>query len=70
MNKIIPFKTVFVDVMIGSRFYKTIPYKMNTLFPPTLDDIKDYVKSKRPELKHQSFTIAFEGLSLKGGVSW
>ncbi len=68
MNKIIPFKTVFVDVMIGSRFYKTIPYKMSTLFPPTLDDIKDYIKSKRPELKHQPFKIAFEGLALEGGV--
>ena len=66
MNKAIPYKTVFIDIMIGSRFYKTLPYKMNTLFPPTDGDIIEYVKLKRPELQHQSFTIGFEGL--KGGV--
>ena len=59
--------TVFIDIMIGSRFYKTLPYQMNTLIPPSEEDLVEFVTSKRPELKHQAFTIAFEGM--KGGFS-
>ena len=52
-------KTVYLDIMLGGRFFCQLRYEYCPLFPVEERAIKEYVLSKRPSLKGKDFIINF-----------
>lgn len=52
-------KTLTFDVMLRGRFVCTLRYKYCPLFPIDMDELTDFVLSKRPTLKNKPFNIVF-----------
>lgn len=52
-------ETVYLDIMLGGRFYCQLRYEYCPLFPVEERDVEDYVLSKRPSLKGKNFIINF-----------
>lgn len=52
-------KTVYLDIMVGNIFVAQLPYKVNSIFPATDKELREYVVSKRPTLRNKKFVIAF-----------
>lgn len=55
---------VSFDVMIlgGTKFYCTLSYPYNPLFPIDAKQLRNYVLEKRPTLRYQPFTIVFNAV--------
>ena len=47
------------DIMLNGRFVCTLRYKYCALFPIDLEDLKEFILSKRPTLKGKDYNIAF-----------
>ena len=43
-------KTMYLDIMIGERFYRQISYEYSPLFAIDYQDLIDYVMKKLPSL--------------------
>ena len=54
-------EVVYLDIMRSGRFVCQLPFEYCPLFPVSIDELTDYVFSKRPSLKGQTITIAFSG---------
>ena len=52
-------KTLVFDVMLKGRFVCTLRMKYCPLFPLTVDEICEFVESKRPTLKGKKYNIEF-----------
>lgn len=54
-------KRVYIDVMVlgGVKFYCTLPYMYDPRKAIDEEDVRKFVISKRPTLRYQKFTIAF-----------
>lgn len=54
-------KKVYIDVMVlgGVKFYCTLPFLYNPLFPVSEEEVRKYVISRRPTLRYQPFTVVF-----------
>lgn len=46
------------DIMLNGRFVCTLRYKHCALFPIDLEDLKEFILSKRPSLKGKDYRIA------------
>lgn len=53
-------KTIFLDIMLNSRYVRTLKYKFCPLFNINMDDLRKYVVSKMPALKGKPFKIEFD----------
>ena len=45
--------------MYNERFVKTFVYDNNLPFPPSVDELHEYVASKLPSFKKKDFQICF-----------
>ena len=52
-------KTVYLDIMLGGRFYCQLRYEYCPLFPVDGRELEDYILNKRPSLRGKDFTINF-----------
>lgn len=52
-------KTIYLDIMVGNRFYCQIPMKYCPLFPIEEKQVTEYVLEKRPLLKNKKFIVNF-----------
>lgn len=52
-------KTVYLDIMLGGRFYCQLRYEYCPLFPVDSRELEDYILNKRPSLRGKDFTINF-----------
>lgn len=51
---------IFVfDIMLKGRFVCTLRYEYCALFPIDLDELTEFILSKRPTLRNQPYNIAF-----------
>ena len=50
---------IYLDIMMGGRFVRQIPYEYCPLFPIDSDEVKDYVEKKCPSLCGKRFNINF-----------
>lgn len=46
-------KTIYLDIMIGERFFRQIPYEYSPLFKLNFEDVMKYIYSKFPSLKNE-----------------
>ena len=52
-------KIVYLDIMLGERFWAQLEYKYCPLFPIDTNDVQEFVVSKFPSLRHKDFKIKF-----------
>lgn len=52
-------KIIYLDVMVGDRFYCQIPMEYSPLFPIDIEAAERYVLKKKPYLRGTDFTIGF-----------
>lgn len=55
-------KVCYIDVMTGRQFDKfhcQLRYEYLPCFPIVMEDVEDWVREKRPELKKMNFRLAF-----------
>ena len=57
--KVLAKDIIYLDIMIGGRFVRQIPYEYCPLFPIDSDEVKEYVEKKCPSLCGKSFNINF-----------
>ena len=50
---------IYLDIMMGGKFVRQIPYEYCPLFEIDSDEVKDYVEKKCPSLCGKSFNINF-----------
>lgn len=51
---------IFVfDIMLKGLFVCTLRYEYCALFPIDLDELTEFILSKRPTLRNQPYNIAF-----------
>ena len=50
---------IYLDIMMGGRFVRQIPYEYCPLFEIDSDEVKDYVEKKCPSLCGKNFNINF-----------
>lgn len=53
-------KTVFIDVMLRDRFVCTLRFRYCPLFAISINEIKQFVESKRPSLIGKPYRIVFD----------
>lgn len=46
------------DIMLNGRFVCTLRYKYRALFPIDLEDLEEFILSKKPFLKGKDYRIA------------
>ena len=52
-------RTIYIDVMIGGRFIKTLPYKHHDILRLDEEKLREYVLSKMPTLRGKDFEIYY-----------
>lgn len=52
-------KTLIFDIMLNGRFVCTLRYKYSPLFPIDVNELNDFIVSKRPTLENKPFNIVF-----------
>lgn len=52
-------KTIYLDIMIGEKFYDQLTYRYCPIFKIDGEEIRKYVEEKRPLLKHKEYDIHF-----------
>jgi hypothetical protein len=52
-------KIVYLDIMLGGRFWAQLEYEYCPLFPIDTNDIRKFVISKFPSLRNKDFKIKF-----------
>ena len=57
--KVLAKNIIYLDIMMGGRFVRQIPYEYCPLFPIDSDEVKEYVETKCPSLCGKSFNINF-----------
>ena len=57
------FMKIRFDVMYNERFVKTFVYDNNKPFPPTEEELREYIIGKLPSYKNKDFKIEFYGES-------
>lgn len=50
-------KELSIDVMVGERFYCTLRYSYNPLFPISIKELEQYIATKCPTLKKGKYKI-------------
>ena len=50
---------IYLDIMMGGRFVRQLPYEYCPLFEIDPDEVKDYVEKKCPSLCGKRFNINF-----------
>ena len=63
-------KTLVFDVMLNGRFVCTLRMKYCPLFPLTVDEICEFVESKRPTLKGKKYRTVVRPTMLYGSESF
>ena len=53
-------KTIFIDVMIGERFIKTLPYKHHEVRKLDEEKLRAFVLQKLPTLKDKEFDLFYD----------
>ena len=53
-------KTIYIDVMIGERFIKTLPYKHHEVMRLDEDKLRAFVLQKLPTLKDKYFDLFYD----------
>lgn len=53
-------RTIYIDVMIGERFIKTLPYKHHEVLRLDEEKLRDFVLSKMPTLKGKDFDLFYD----------
>ena len=48
-------RTIYIDVMVGERFIKTLPYKHHDILRLDEEKLREYVLSKMPTLRDKDF---------------
>ena len=57
--KVLAKDIIYLDIMMGGRFVRQIPYEYCPLFPIDSYEVKEYVETKCPSLCGKSFNINF-----------
>ena len=52
-------KWIYLDIMIGDKFYQQLPMQYCPLFPIEEEDVVKFVLDRLPSLKNKRFTINF-----------
>lgn len=52
-------RTIYIDVIIGERFIKTLPYKHHDILRLDEAKLREYVISKLPTLREKNFDIYY-----------
>ena len=52
-------RTIYIDVMRGERFIKTLPYKHHEVLRLDEEKLRDFVLSKMPTLNGKDFDIYY-----------
>lgn len=52
-------QTIYLDIMVGGRFYKQLPYTYCPLWPVDTDEVHDFVVRNLPSLRNKTFNICF-----------
>lgn len=52
-------KSVKLDIVIGDRFYCTIVWKYNPLWPINFNELEDEIISRLPYLRGKQFQVCF-----------
>ena len=52
-------RTIYIDVMRGERFIKTLAYKHHEVLRLDEEKLRDFVLSKMPTLKGKDFDIYY-----------
>lgn len=53
-------RTIYIDVMIGERFIKTLPYKHHEVMKLDEDKLRAFVLQKLPTLKDKDFDLFYD----------
>lgn len=53
-------KTIFLDIMIGERYFCTIKYKYCQAFKIKEEDLREFCIKKKPVLARYEFRIEFD----------
>lgn len=53
-------RTIYIDVMRGERFIKTLPYKHHEVLRLDEGKLRDFVLSKMPTLKDKEFDLFYD----------
>lgn len=57
--KVLAKNIIYLDIMMGGKFVRQIPYEYCPLFEIDPDEVKDYVEKKCPSLCGKNFNINF-----------
>ena len=57
--KVLEKNIIYLDIMMGGKFVRQIPYEYCPLFEIDQDEVKDYVEKKCPSLCGKRFNINF-----------
>ena len=52
-------RTIYIDVMVGERFIKTLPYKHHDILRLDEEKLRAFVLQKLPTLKGKDFEIYY-----------
>lgn len=52
-------RTIYIDVMIGERFIKTLPYKHHDILRLDEEKLRAFVLQKLPTLRGKDFEIYY-----------
>lgn len=53
-------RTIYIDVMIGERFIKTLPYKHHEVMKLDEEKLRAFVLQKLPTLKDKDFDLFYD----------
>lgn len=53
-------RTIYIDVMVGERFIKTLPYKHHEVMKLDEEKLRAFVLQKLPTLKDKDFDLFYD----------
>lgn len=59
MEKIKGYQTIYIDIMVGGRFYKQMPYQYNPLWKIDTRDVEKEVLKKYSHLNGKKYELGF-----------
>lgn len=57
--KVLTSSVVYIDIMLGGRFYKQLAYEYCPLWPVKEKEVKTFIESRCPSLKGRKYNISF-----------
>ena len=57
--KVLTSSVVYIDIMLGNRFYTQLEYEYCPLWPIEEKEVETFIESRCPSLKGREYNISF-----------